>query len=75
MDSFFTTIKVFFLVYIIAVAFMLYFHHKNKQAFIFYGDLYINKGGREVYIPFGSSFFLTLLLFLLGFIAKKILFG
>lgn len=60
-----TELRLFFLLYIISVAFIYALQKKAGVPFLIPGDLYFHKGARKIYIPLGSSLILTIILFLI----------
>lgn len=60
-----SSIKLFLILYFIAVAFIYALQRQSGTPVIIPGDIYIQNGARRIYIPLGSSFVLTLVLFLI----------
>lgn len=58
-------IKLFFILYILSVAFLYYVAGRAKGPVVLPGDIYRIKGANKIYIPFGSAFFLALILTIL----------
>lgn len=58
--------KVFFLLYIISVAVMYFLYTKGgSNPPVLPGDFYIRKGAKRVYLPFGGSLIITIILYVI----------
>lgn len=58
-------IRVFLLIYVVAIGFMYYFAGRAGIPPTIPGDILILKAGRKIYIPIASSLVITILLFIL----------
>jgi hypothetical protein len=57
--------KVFLLLYIISIAVMYFLFSRGGNPPVLPGDLYIVKGSKRIYIPFGGSLILTIILYVI----------
>lgn len=60
-----SSIKLFLSLYLIVIAFIYALQRRSGAPVIIPGDIFIQKGERQIYIPLGSSFVLTLIFFLI----------
>jgi hypothetical protein len=63
--GFFESLKAFLLIYFISIGFVYALQRKLSSPIIVPGDLYIRKPTRSLYIPFGSSIVITVIIFLI----------
>jgi len=64
--------KLFFILWAIAVGIMYFVASRPGNPLVLPGDIYSIKGSNKIYIPFGSSFFLAIVLFILAKIIFKV---
>lgn len=62
---FFDYVKVFLLIYVIAIGGMYYVSSKASGPVVLPGDIYFRRGTKLVYVPLGGSLILAIVLFLL----------
>ncbi len=60
-----SSIKLFFILYFISIAFIYALQRQRGIPVIVPGDIFVQKEGKKIYIPLGLSFILTLVLFLI----------
>jgi hypothetical protein len=53
------------LLYILSMGIMYFLSARHGKPIVLPGDILIRKGPRNVYIPIGSAFYVTILLFIL----------
>lgn len=58
-------VKMYFFIYIIVIALIYALMRKSGVPKLVPGDIYINKAGRQIYIPVGASFILTTIIFII----------
>jgi hypothetical protein len=58
-------VKAFFLVYFIVIALIFGLSRGYGSTKLLPGDVYIQKAGRVIYIPIGSSLLLTIIIFVI----------
>lgn len=61
--GFLESLKAFLLIYFISIGFIYALQRKLSSPIIIPGDLYIKKPTRSLYIPFGSSIVVTIVIF------------
>jgi hypothetical protein len=64
-SMFFEYVKAFLLIYVVAIGGMYYVSSRLSGPVVFPGDIYFRRGPRLIYVPLGSSFILTIILFIL----------
>jgi len=64
-------IEIFGLLYLISAAIMYLLFSRGGGSNPFPGDIFMKKGSRTMYLPVGSAFFLTIILYILLNMLKK----
>lgn len=64
-------VRVYFLIYVVVIALLYGLMRQTGVPKLVPGDIYINKAGKQIYIPLGASFIITSLIFALLFSAIR----